>query len=196
MIRAASGYTLPELLITIAVMGLVAAATVPRLGAAVDWGNTRGAAFYVSSRFALARTLAAHHNANVAFRFEPEDQAIRVGTIADTNGNGVRSSEIERGVDVPILPDDRLDRLFSGVSYGFIPGATLIDGTRAAPGDDPIRFGRSNLLTFSPSGTATSGTVYIRGRGDEWQYAVTVLGATGRTRISRFDVRTGQWSEP
>ena len=48
------------------------------------------------------------------------------------------------------------------------------------PGD-ALRIGGSELLSFSPTGTATSGTLYLAGR-TGLQYAVRVLGATGRIR--------------
>jgi prepilin-type N-terminal cleavage/methylation domain-containing protein len=196
MARTASGFTIVELLIVLAVIALVAAATVPRITAGLDAARARGAAFYVSSRFALARTLAAQRNANVAFRFEAEGTGFRVRTFMDTNGNGVRTAEIASGVDIAILPDERLDHRFSGVRYGFIPGARLIDGTAVGEGDDPIRFGATDMLVFTPSGTGTAGTVYIRSNSGDSQFAVVVLGATGRTRIGRFDLRTRQWSIP
>jgi len=189
-----SGHTLVELIVVLAVVGAVLIAAVPTVTAGLDGAKARGAAFYVSSRFALARTLAVQRHAHVALRFEPDGSGIRVRTILDTNGNGVRTREIDGGVDVPIQPDERLDHLFGGVRYGFIEGATLIDGTPVSPGDDPVRFGRSDMLVFTPSGTATAGTIYIRGR-DRSQYAVVVLGATARTRITRFDRTSRTWVE-
>ena len=49
-------------------------------------------------------------------------------------------------------------------------------------------------MTFTADGTATSGTVYIRsGRGH--QYAVRILGTTGRTRVLEFNVGAGTWTE-
>src|SRR4029077_20855903 len=114
---------------------------------------------------------------------------------ADANRNGLRTAEIRSGVDPPLGPADRLDELFPGVTLGFVAGARLIDGTAVAPGDDPVRLGTTNTVVFSPLGTATSGTVYLRGRG-EWQYAVVVLGATGRSRVLQYSVRTRTWSAP
>ena len=55
-------------------------------------------------------------------------------------------------------------------------------------------FDTSVLMSFSPLGTASSRTLYLRGA-DGSQYAVRVLGATGRTRVLRLVVSTGAWVE-
>ena len=65
----------------------------------------------------------------------------------------------------------------------------LSEGT---PGD-PVRIGSSSLMSFTPLGTATPGTIYLRGR-DGSQYAVRVLGATGRTRVLRDAPGTREWT--
>ena len=77
------------------------------------------------------------------------------------------------------------------VSFGFLSGCPLIGG--GTPGGNPIRIGNTTLLSVSPAGTATSGTLYLRGRGDV-AYALVVLGATGRTTLLRCDARAGTWS--
>jgi hypothetical protein len=102
----------------------------------------------------------------------------------DGNRNGVRTRDIERQVDRPIGPAERLGSRFPGVSIGVMPGIE-IDA-------DPVQIGATNVMTFTPLGTATSGTVYVRGRGAV-QYAVRVLGATGRTRVLRYDPDTRTW---
>ncbi len=58
---------------------------------------------------------------------------------------------------------------------------------------DPVRLGSANTLTFSPLGTATSGTIFFRSRTGR-QYAVRVLGATGRTRVLEFRHETKSWT--
>ena len=90
---------------------------------------------------------------------------------------------------------ERIDVLFPGVSFGFEPNATLIDGTSVVEGADPIRFGATDLVSFSPIGTATSGSAYLHGSGG-WQYAVVVLGATARSRTTQFDRMASAWVEP
>jgi hypothetical protein len=146
----------------------------------------------MAGRFGLTRTQAVHRNANVGLRFRAEEGHVGMRTYADGNGNGVRSAEIASGVD-PLLRDaDRLDHLFPGTRFGFIEGATLIDGTPVGLDEDPIRFGPTDMLTFTPAGSATPGTVYLRGKG-RVQFAVVVLGATGRTRITRFEPVSRTW---
>ena len=61
-----------------------------------------------------------------------------------------------------------------------------MDGGDTSSNPDPIRVGRSRMLSFSPTGTSSSGTVYVRGRGAH-QLAVRVLGGTGRIRLYDFD---------
>lgn len=189
------GYSLVDVLVTVAVAGCVMSISVPRLDGALDAWRTRGAAFFVAERIALTRMQAVHRGANVALRFEAEDGTFRLRAYADGNDNGVRSADIGGGYDPPITPPDRLDHLFPGARFGFVPGARLIDGTAVGTGDDPIRFGGARMMASAPAGTATSGTVYIRGRGAV-QFAVVVLGATGRARVVRFDSATRQWITP
>jgi hypothetical protein len=186
------GYSLIDVLVTMAVAGCVMSISVPRLDAALDAWRARGAAYFLAERVALTRMQAVHRGSNVALRFEAEDGTFRLRAYADGNDNGVRSADIGGGYDPPITPPDRVDHLFPGARFGFIPGARLIDGTAVGTGDDPIRFGVTRMIASAPAGTATSGTAYIRGRGPV-QFAVVVLGATGRARVMRFDPVTRQW---
>jgi hypothetical protein len=59
---------------------------------------------------------------------------------------------------------------------------------------DPVRAGSSDILTLSPNGTATSATLYICGP-TRSQYAVRVLGTTGRTRVFHFSRASSTWIE-
>jgi hypothetical protein len=85
------------------------------------------------------------------------------------------------------LPDQ-----FAGVEFGAIPGLPAVDPGGTAPGSDPIRLGSGNIASFSAMGTSSSGTVYIRSRRDA-QYAVRIFGETGKTRMLKFEPRTGRW---
>jgi len=73
-----------------------------------------------------------------------------------------------------------------------LAGVPAIEPGSPAPGDDPIRFGTSNMVSFSALGTSSSGTLYVRGRNNT-QYAIRLVGATARVRIYRFDWRSRRW---
>jgi hypothetical protein len=46
---------------------------------------------------------------------------------------------------------------------------------------------------MSPDGTATAGTVYLHGRRS--QYAVRILGTTGRMRVLQYKAAAHTWIE-
>ena len=102
----------------------------------------------------------------------------------DGNRNGVRRQDIEAGVDRPLGASARLHELFPGVRIGLVPEGALSGSA--------VRFGESGLVTFTPIGTATPGSVYVVGR-DGTQYAVRVVGATARTRVLRYRENDGAW---
>lgn len=156
---------------------------VPQALGSIDRSRAWAAARYLAARMALARSQAAARSANVALRFEEDSGGITFGVFVDGNRNGVRTRDIASLIDRPVDPPIHLSDLFPGVSFA------LSDDAGAT---DPVRVGSSNLLSFSPLGTATSGTVYVRGR-DGSQLAVRVLGATGRTRVLRYMPRTREW---
>ena len=186
-----NGYSLLEMLMAMTLMVIVGGAGVPLAHSSVDRSRAAGAAGYVAGRMALARLEAVRRSAYVAIRFRSQSDGYWLQSYVDGNRNGVRSADIAQGVDLPITANERLDFHFSGVEFGIQPGVTGID-----PGpfnaSDPIQIGSSTLLSFGPTGSSTSGTVFIRGlRGT--QFAVRVLGATGRTRIFEFNVGARTW---
>jgi Tfp pilus assembly protein FimT len=156
-----------------AILGTIAA---PAIAVSMDRSRTVAAARYLSGQMALARTHAVARSTNVALRFDWDGRDASIQMFSDGNGNGVRTAEIDSGTDVALNAAVTLSALFPGVVVG------------APDGSDPVRFGSSDLLSFTPLGTATPGTVYMRGKG--LHLAVRVLGATGRTRVLRYEPDT------
>ena len=98
---------------------------------------------------------------------------------------GVRAAEISSGIDVALSPPRRLTQLFPGVRFGVVDSAA---------GSLPVRLGGTRLVTFSPLGTSTSGSLYLAGR-DGSQYVLRIAGAAARVRILRLNRATGTWGE-
>jgi len=188
--RAQRGYTLIELLFVVSVLTTVAAIAVPATRDAVDALRAAMAARSVSARLMHARIDAIRRSAAVALRFEPVGTDYRVTTVLDGNGNGVRTADILSGADVALTPPMRLPEQFPGIQFGLLPGVPDADG-KPTTDVDGVRIGTARILTMSPDGTATAGTLYLHGRSS--QFAVRVLGATGRVRVLQFDQGTRTW---
>jgi hypothetical protein len=150
----------------------------------MERARARGAARYLAAQMSDARMDAITRSAAVALRFRADGQGIMLDTFVDGNRNGVRAVDIAGGVDWRLRSTARLEHLFPGVVIG-VP-ADAVEG--------PIALGGSELLTFTPAGTATSGTVHVLGR-DGSRFAVRILGATARIRVLRFDEAADRWVE-
>ena len=188
----ARGMSTIEQLVVLALIALVCGMSLPAMTRGIEHGRLRGAAFYLAGRVAQLRMQAVHRGANVALRFSPADPH-GFQAFMDGDGDGVRSADIASGRDPAIDLAETIPSRFSGVTFGFVPGCPLSDGSAVPPDADPIRIGSSKLLVFAPAGTATSGTLYLRGRLD-MGYAVVILGATGRTRLLACSGALGKWA--
>jgi type II secretory pathway pseudopilin PulG len=187
--RGPAGLTLLELMFSLGIVTTILAIALPLGGEAIDSLRTAAAARYLAGRIHLARLEAVKRSASVALRFEPTDDDYRFTTYVDGNQNGIRTADITRGIDVPLTTGERLGDNFSVVRFGVLPGIPDIDG--GAYVGDGVRIGSARILTMSANGTATAGTLYLRGR--RAQYAVRVLGATGRTRVLVYDTGERAW---
>ena len=65
------------------------------------------------------------------------------------------------GPDLTLAAAERLGDKHSGVSFGLLAGLPDLDGSRAS--EEGVRVGSSRILTLSPDGTATPGTLYVHG---------------------------------
>lgn len=187
-----SGYTTLEVLFALALMVTLGAAAAPPLLASVDEARAAGAVRFVATKLQQARVEAVVRSADVGWQFLDVEGGYSWVPYVDGNGNGVRTRDIQRAVDRRIGAPERLADHFQGVDFGLMPGLPAIDPGGAAPGSDPIKLGSSDILTFTPLGTASAGSLYLRSRRNV-QYAIRVLGETGRTRVLKFDARTQQW---
>lgn len=168
-----------------AVAAVVAAAAIPVSMQSIEYSRAWAATRFLAGKAADARVQAVRRAANVALRFATVGDDVTVGMVVDGDRDGVRTEDVDTLVD-PVLEEPiRLGDRF--------PGVRIAIGADAG-GGAAVRFGSSGLLSFTPLGTSSSGTVYVRGR-DGSQFGVRVLGATGRTRVLRFHAGSGEWIE-
>jgi hypothetical protein len=191
--RCAKGASVLEILFTLSVGVTMTAIAVPVVGGAIEEMRIAMAARYVAGRVRAVRMDAVRRSRAVGLRFEPRgdsDDGYTFAAFGDGNGNGVRTTDIRGGIDVALTAEERLRDRYPGVGFGLAADIPDLDG-RLGTGGDGVRIGTAQILTMSSDGTATSGTLYIRGRGG--QYAVRVLGATGRTRMLQYQPGTRTW---
>lgn len=190
--RSEPGYSLVELTFVVGLIGTIAAIATPQMLTTLEDSRTLGAVRYVSSRLQQTRMEAVARTADAAMRFIRAGNTYSYAVYLDGNRNGVRSGDIQRGIDREIHRPEQLSDQFSGIDFGVLPGLPPVDASSSAPGTDAVKIGSSDLLTFTAIGTSTPGSLYIRGRRNA-QYVIRVFGETGKTRILKFDPHDRRW---
>jgi hypothetical protein len=187
-----SGRTLLEIVVVAALVMVMAGISVPHLKAYAVEASLMGAARQFKGTFRLARSTAIRLNVYTAIRFEETAGVWRYSVYADGDFDGVQSADIQSGRDWRVAGPFPLDAGTRGVRLGINPRVPAIppESGWLDPGDDPIRFG-ADMLSFSPLGTATPGTLYIAG--ETRQAAVRVTAGSARVRL--LVCRGHKWQE-
>jgi len=186
------GFSLVEMTVAVAVVLVMAAVAGPAFRARFADAHLVGAGRQFKSHFRLAWSTAVRSGVYTAIRFERhEDGRVFYALYADGNYNGVRSADIVSGEDRLVAGPVPLSGGAPGVRVGINAGVPTLPPERGLLSGDPVRFGPSDILSFSPFGTATPGTFYLAG--DSAQAAVRVTGGSARVRLMLW--RGGRWRE-
>jgi type II secretory pathway pseudopilin PulG len=186
------GVSLPELLVALAVVISLTSLMAPLTASMIDSSRARQAAGFAAARLRAAKQQAVMTTASTGLVFDVTGTRWTFRVCADGNGNGLRRAEIRGGTDGCADGPVDVAALFPGVEIAVDPAIRGPDGE--PPSSDPVRFGSSNLASFSPSGGCTPGSLFVRSaRGV--QYVVRVAGATGRTRVLRYDSAARSWKD-
>lgn len=190
---SARGVALADVLPALALTALVSATTIPVVAGAMERQRATLGAHFVAARVAHAQLEALRRGVSVALRFEvgAEDTTLRM--FADGNGNGVLRSEIDAGIDQPIGPPERLGARAQGVSARINQRVPEPGGTEwLVAGSNPLRIGATTIVSCAPTGSLTSGTIYVASSGGP-QMAIRMTGSTGRVRVLRFEPSRTAW---
>jgi len=182
LFRSERGYTTLELLVTVGIMGTIAAMAAVQIGLARPAFKGDGAMRQVMAQLNIARELAITQRRFVQVAFTVDNE-VRITRENIPNGTTVvQTTPIEGGMRFGLTPG--------------VPDTPDNFGNAAA-----VSFGAAALLRFSTDGTLVdqaanpiSGSVFLNwpglGQGQERAArAVTILGATGRIRGYRWDGR-------
>ncbi len=187
-----AGHSLLETLVASALVMTLAGLAAPGVAGQRDRANAIAAARHLGALAYRARTESLTHGSYTALMFQVLPTGIRFGGFVDGNRNGVRAADIATGVDRQVTSWACLGDDFPRSAIGIAPGVTDPESGAVLTGS-PLRLGGSSILSFGPDGTATSGTIYVRGPAEQ-QFAVRILGATGRSRVLRFDFQSKTWA--
>ncbi len=188
--HTASGYSLLELLTALVIMLIMGSVALPNIIGFRQEMALLGAAQGFKGEFRKARSVAIAKNTQTAIRFETDLSGLTLySTYIDGNFNGVRSNDIADGIDQRIAGPFRLDAGQAGVEVGVLSDAPSPDG--GPLGSEPIRFGRSRMLSFSPLGTGTPGTFYLRSSVSMAGVRVT----SGSARVRIMILRGKRWMD-
>ena len=190
--RRARGFSLVEALIGLAILGILLAFTVPLLAETVARERLLAASLEMAAQFRALRQRAVSEGCSFGLRFVAAGSSWGYTLYRDGNGNGIRTADILSGKDGRMEgPDDPASR-FEGIRIGLpetpVPQIPPGSGSIASPAD-PVKFGSTNLVSFSPSGSVSGGTLYLTD--GKRVAAVVVYGPTGRIRLHRYDPENG-----
>lgn len=195
--RRERGGTAAEILVVATLAGIAAAVALPAASRIRDAGRTEAGARYVATLFAAKRWEGVAGRRSVALHFERDGGGWVFREAEDGNGNGLRTDELRRGVDRYVGAPVRLESRVEGVRVGLLPDRSVPEappGNGVLPPDgDPVRFGVSDLVSFSPQGRSSSGTLYVTdGRGG--LAAIVLFGPASRARVWRWREEEGRWT--
>lgn len=193
--RPQRGVALVDLIVATAVFAVLTGISLPTIDALRDRAQVRAAAMHLAAQFQSTRSEALSRNVCLAFRVSEDRGRYTLTLYADGDGDGVSELDIDAGTDIQLSPGASIDQHFQGVLLNVPADVPEIDGGgRLRAGSAPVRIGRSRLITFTPLGNTTSGTLYLSA-GAGTQAAVRLLGATGRIRALWFDSASQIWRE-
>jgi type II secretory pathway pseudopilin PulG len=188
------GTSLLELLVVLLILGLVAVLSVPALSDLLAEEGLATATREVSAILNAARARAIFQGVEVGVKWISSGGDLVLSVYQDGNGDGVTTADIRRGVDRLVAGPYWLRGKYPGISFSFVPGFNDLDPSGAPIGDltDPLRFGRSDICSFSPLGKASPGSVYLSDR-KRRQAAVRVTPANAKIQSFTWHGKSLKW---
>ncbi len=186
------GFSLLELLLCLALLGILISVAVPLVAGTVARERLHAAGWETALLLREVRQRSVAERTGYGLRFVRSGGSWSYSLYRDGNDNGIRTAEILSGRDALVRGPEDPGTRFEGIRFGLPEGETpqIPPATGPIPSpSDPIKFGGSDIIGCSPSGSMSSGTLYLTdGRR---VLAVVVFGATGRIRTFRFDPGKG-----
>jgi len=192
--HAEAGATVVELVLVVALLGIGSAAVLPHLATLHRAAQLRRVTGQISSLMARCRAHAILKHTATGLVFDRDGDGWRCFLAEDGDGDGIRHDDLDAGRDLIVSEILQLEAERAGL--GILREVPVPDPTgRGQLGgnlDDPVRAGRGDVVTFTPTGTATSSSVYFTD-GASRMRVVRVYGITGRIRTLVWHAGWSRW---
>lgn len=175
MIKRAKGFTLIELMIVVAVIGIMTMITAPNLMSGLPTYRIKAAVRDCTSQLRNARSIAIKDKRDVTVSFDPDKDFYVIdgrkfpftGSLSDKYGSGVRfgSGAATTGVENSSLPFDGID--FNDSSLTFTSRGMADFGAGAANG--AVYFTNNREDAYAVTVNAAGAVTLLRWRGNEWK---------------------------
>ncbi|HEX5854207.1 MAG TPA: hypothetical protein VFZ57_01190 [Thermoanaerobaculia bacterium] len=188
------GTSLFETTAVVALLGLLFALGAPAMTEILAEEGLSAAVREVSAILTGAQARAVFQGADVGVKWISQGGDLVLSVYQDGNGNGVTTADIRKGVDRLVAGPYFLRGKYPGITFSFVPGFDDVDPGGAAIGNlaDPVRFGASDICSFSPLGKASPGSVYLSNRKHR-QAAVRVTPFNAKIQIFTWHGKKQKW---
>lgn len=193
MRRVSQGFSLLELLVVLMLIGLFLVIASTNLAGAQRQRDFENFVKEIVTMLETCRWKALNERRYAGVLVQKQQDTYIASLFMDGNDNGIRIADIRSGKDIqfhgPIRLQSALGDIAPGILEGRVPQIPPRSGLIDNP--DPIRFGRSDLISFSPDGDSSSGTLYLSCRSQAQMAAIVLYGATARMSLWKF--RNHEW---
>lgn len=184
-----NGFCVLDLVLALALATMTMAVAVPLAARGMDVTRAYGAATAMATRIRLTRMEALKTGRATALVFDPAGADWQVRLCVAATGGGVRRADLLSGVASCPGGPWMASRLFPGMTVAADP----VPGPGGEPPPaSPVRFGASDMVSCTPVGGCTPGSLFLRSKSGD-AFVVRVGGTTGRTRVLRYDAGLQAW---
>jgi prepilin-type N-terminal cleavage/methylation domain-containing protein len=195
--NTSSGFSLLELLVVLAVVSLIVCLNTTDLLGAQRQRDFEQFAREMVALLETCRWKALNERSYAGAIVEEQENVRYVSLYLDGNGNGIRTADVQAGKDYRFRGPVRMEKgsqdIATGILNESIPELPPKKGFLNP--DDPVQFGKSNIISFSPKGDSSSGTLYLACRSQQQMFAVVIYGATARLRLWKYSNHEWQMVE-
>ena len=191
------GYSFVETLAVLLFMGLVLGAGVARVHASLKNNRLQAATrrMFLLVRWMQSEAVRTRKYVGIVFN-RTADGTYRFELYSDGDADGIRMRDVRSGKDPKFAGPFFLSREYPGIRLGILERDRIV---RVPPGGgvlrnrlDPVQFGSSDIISFSPRGRSSSGTLYITDQSLRMM-ALVVYGPTIRIRVWTYRDGSGRW---